>query len=489
VPERSGSTSAGVGEEPPAPNKQQEHVVDVFRVGPNDLFGEMAMFTAETLQAKAIALQPSILLRIPSSALHRLLASNRRLQDFVAMTAIDRLRETDVFSRCTPSTVARLVSFMKQAEFDTGDVLFYDIDAFCPIYFVVLGRVELSLDDSSSLESPFLTKGEAKRKHIVSSNGLLGAEHLLLGKGVHAIARALEPTTVLIVQRNDIDKLCEKDERFRQALIASAVGSTDNADGENRPVELVPAEGMVGPERFSMDPEKLGWQRVPEQATIVLNPASNNDSFKREVSNNSDTFGGAGALDDACIIDDVTELPDLLAAEAAARNPHDKHQGNHDHEGSAQAAIMIWMGILIDSVPESFVMGIMVNTSEFGTLLAFVVGVFLANMPEAMSSAGTMAIHGMSKRVIMFMWTSITLSTAIGACLGAVIFPPGSKENPDTVRIIACIEGMCGGAMLTMIANTVLPEAFEQGGNVTGLSCLSGFLLALLVSNFGSYIG
>jgi len=305
---------------------------------------------------------------------------------------------------------------------------------------------------------------------------------------VHAIARALEPTTVLIVQRSDIDKLCEKDARFKQALIASAMGGEDNADGEDGSPSLVPPEGMLGPERFGVDLEGLGWQRVPEQTAVQVSSKHSNpinqDSFQREVT--GDSLGGA--LDDACIIDDVTELPDLLAAEAAARNPHDSHQGGHGHEGNAQAAIMIWMGILIDSVPESFVMGIMVNTSEFGTLLAFVVGVFLANMPEAMSSAGTMAIHGMSKRVIMIMWASITVSTAIGACLGAVFFPPGSKENPNTVRIIACIEGMCGGAMLTMIANTVLPEAFEQGGNVTGLSCLLGFLLALLVSSFGSYI-
>ena len=47
---------------------------------------------------------------------------------------------------------------------------------------------------------------------------------------------------------------------------------------------------------------------------------------------------------------------------------------------------------------------------------------------------------------------------------------------------MSCIEGLCGGAMLTMISNTALPEAFEQGGDVVGLSCLCGFLLAYTVS-------
>jgi zinc transporter ZupT len=173
----------------------------------------------------------------------------------------------------------------------------------------------------------------------------------------------------------------------------------------------------------------------------------------------------------------MAELPDLLAnAEAAAGS-------EHEEEGRAsQAATMIWLGILIDAVPESVVMGILVNTAAQGQLLAFVVGVFLANFPEAMSSAGTMRLHGMRRRGILLMWISIMLMTGVGAFLGAMIFKPGSTEDPVMEKVIAGIEGLCGGAMLCMIANTVLPEAFEQGGDVTGMSCLMGFLVAIAVS-------
>jgi len=143
---------------------------------------------------------------------------------------------------------------------------------------------------------------------------------------------------------------------------------------------------------------------------------------------------------------------------------------------------MIWLGILIDAVPESVVMGILVNTASMGQLLAFVVGVFLANFPEAMSSAGVMKQHGMRREIILPMWSSITVLTGIGAMVGSMAFPPGSEDDPSIQKIIAAIEGMCGGAMLCMIANTVLPEAFEQGGNVTGMSALLGFLIAIAVS-------
>ena len=62
------------------------------------------------------------------------------------------------------------------------------------------------------------------------------------------------------------------------------------------------------------------------------------------------------------------------------------------------------------------------------------------------------------------------------------LVPPGSTEDPSVRRIVSAIEGLCGGAMLTMISNTALPEAFEQGGDVVGLSCLLGFLTAVTVS-------
>lgn len=480
----------GVGD-PPAVGSQQtpgtavegalDEVKDHFRLGPNDIFGEMALFTGETLQAKAVASTAASVLRIPRAAIHRLLASNRRLQDFVAMTAIDRLRETEVFCRCTPSTVARLVSFMQQAEFEAGDVLFYDVDVHCPIYFVVLGCVEVVRGNHH--------EGE---RHTVHANGLLGTEHLVLGHAVHATATAVERTTVLIVQRSDIDKLCEKDERFRQALVASAPGLSipNNENCETRIiVSLDPPEGAVGPSRFGCAAlEELGWQRQTSPANsqqdkeVEENP--NNPAMTasepfteeelQERRREEEDGGLLGGID--------TDLPDLLANQDAAAAAAGKEGHGHDGGRGAQAAIMIWLGILIDGVPESFVMGILVNNASSGTLLAFVVGVFLANFPEAMSSAGTMRLHGMRTKVIMLMWGSIMIMTGIGACVGAIIFPPGSKDDPVVQKVIAVIEGMCGGAMLCMIANTVLPEAFEQGGNVTGLSTLLGFIVAVAVS-------
>ena len=157
-----------------------------------------------------------------------------------------------------------------------------------------------------------------------------------------------------------------------------------------------------------------------------------------------------------------------------------------EHKGGAAAAI--WLGIALDGIPESMVIGMLVVTaaaSGNSMSIAFIAGVFLANLPEAMSSAVTMQRQGSGIKKIFIMWMSLCIMTGMGAMLGAYIFP--ARPEGMLLYYIASIEGLAAGAMLTMIANTMLPEAFEQGGStITGLSTLGGFLTALFVKLLGS---
>jgi CRP-like cAMP-binding protein len=142
------------------------------------------------------------------------------------------------------------------------------------------------------------------------------------------------------------------------------------------------------------------------------------------------------------------------------------------------AATAIWLGILLDGIPESLVIG-MLSVSPSGMSLALIAGVFIANFPEAMSSAVGMKAQGMRLTKIYTMWGSIVLLTGIGAFIGATMFP--AEPTGNLVFFVIAIEGLAAGAMLTMIAETMLPEAFEQGGSVIGLSTLAGFLSALTI--------
>ena len=106
---------------------------------------------------------------------------------------------------------------------------------------------------------------------------------------------------------------------------------------------------------------------------------------------------------------------------------------------------------------------------------------FLANLPEAMSAAVAMRSGGMSQCRIYAMWTSITVITGLGALCAASIFPEGQLSQ-DWFLALAGIEGLAGGAMLTVIAETMLPEAFHEGGHYAGVSCLAGFVAMLVVA-------
>ncbi|MCX6326179.1 MAG: cyclic nucleotide-binding domain-containing protein [Bacteroidia bacterium] len=141
-------------------------------------------------------------------------------------------------------------------------------------------------------------------------------------------------------------------------------------------------------------------------------------------------------------------------------------------------SLAIWLGIMLDGIPESIVIGssLLLHPTMSLSLLA---GLFISNFPEALSSSVGMKKQNMSNPKIIMMWTSIMIVTGIGAFFGNVLF-----ENVSPMAF-ALVDGMAAGAMLTMIAETMLPEAFHIGGSVTGLSALAGFLATLLFKVIG----
>jgi zinc transporter ZupT len=153
----------------------------------------------------------------------------------------------------------------------------------------------------------------------------------------------------------------------------------------------------------------------------------------------------------------------------------DLHEEAGEHGNVSMA---IWMGMMLDGIPESIVIGssMLVNSSVSFSLIA---GLFLSNLPEALSSSVGMKKQKMSNLKIMAMWSSITIVAGICSYMGNVFF---ANVSPVT---FAVVDGMAAGAMLTMIAETMLPEAFHIGGSVTGLSALAGFLATLLFKVIG----
>lgn len=152
----------------------------------------------------------------------------------------------------------------------------------------------------------------------------------------------------------------------------------------------------------------------------------------------------------------------------------------HNAEAGGGAPMAIWLGILLDGIPESLVIGASMIGGKSVSPTLFV-GVFLANVPEALSSAVGMRRQGMSVGKVMWMWGSLALMTGAGAFVGELTF------GKMPAGLFSGMEAMAAGAMLAMISETMLPEAVEQGGPATGLMTVLGFLAALYSTTLGAH--
>ena len=138
------------------------------------------------------------------------------------------------------------------------------------------------------------------------------------------------------------------------------------------------------------------------------------------------------------------------------------------HKG---APLGIWLGLMLDGIPEALVIGASLIHGGLGfSLLA---GLFLSNYPEALSSSIGMRRQGMKFPVVLMMWTMLMLATGILSVLGNIYFAGVGHAT------FSFTEGLAAGAMLTMIAQTMLPEAYFKGGEIIGFSTLLGFLAAI----------
>jgi CRP-like cAMP-binding protein len=169
-------------------------------------------------------------------------------------------------------------------------------------------------------------------------------------------------------------------------------------------------------------------------------------------------------------------LSHALKAVNAGRAPDSLLEEGVESTESTGVSVAIWLGILLDGIPESLVIG--ASLSSAGISLSLIVGLFLANFPEALSSSRGMLEENFSRKRILLMWTSIMLLTGLGAGLGKLMM-----DLSDPV-FFPFLEGLAAGAMLTMIAQTMLPEAYIKGGSIVGFCTLMGFFCAIFTKIF-----
>ncbi|MDS4021981.1 MAG: cyclic nucleotide-binding domain-containing protein [Candidatus Competibacter sp.] len=140
---------------------------------------------------------------------------------------------------------------------------------------------------------------------------------------------------------------------------------------------------------------------------------------------------------------------------------------------SAGAPLAIFLGALLDGIPESVVIG-----SNFVSLesfrFTFLVAVFLSNLPEAIGSATGMKHAGFGMKRIFTLWGLLVIAGAVAAALGNAFL---SGAPPALLTLVGAI---AGGGILAMVSSVMMPEAYEDGGPAVGLATIAGFLGAFL---------
>jgi zinc transporter, ZIP family len=155
---------------------------------------------------------------------------------------------------------------------------------------------------------------------------------------------------------------------------------------------------------------------------------------------------------------------------SSGRQPSESEQ-----PGSGSA---IALGALLDGIPESVVLG--VSLLGGGRVSAtVVVAVFISNVPEGLSSAAGMKRAGRSPSYVFGLWSGIAVLSGLAALVGYLALGGAAPE------VVGAITAVAAGAILAMLADTMIPEAFEEAGLYSGTVTVLGFLTAFAVDRWG----
>jgi len=144
-------------------------------------------------------------------------------------------------------------------------------------------------------------------------------------------------------------------------------------------------------------------------------------------------------------------------------------------EAGADSPTALVLGAVLDGIPESAVIGLSLLAGS-GVAVPVLAAVFLSNLPESIASSTGMRAAGAGPRHVLRIWLGVMLVSGVAAAAGYALLEGASDDW------IGLIEAFAGGAVLTMLADTMMPEAFREGGRPAGLLTVLGFALAYLLS-------
>ncbi|RBW69204.1 ZIP family metal transporter [Bacillus taeanensis] len=138
------------------------------------------------------------------------------------------------------------------------------------------------------------------------------------------------------------------------------------------------------------------------------------------------------------------------------------------------SGLAIFIGTVIDAIPESVIIGISLIHQQVSYLL--VIAIFISNLPEGLSSSIGLKKDGYSNRKILFLWVIVFLLSSLSACLGFIFLQDASNS------LVAGISAFAAGGVVAMVSSTMMPEAHEEGGPIVGFITALGLIASLVLT-------
>jgi len=144
--------------------------------------------------------------------------------------------------------------------------------------------------------------------------------------------------------------------------------------------------------------------------------------------------------------------------------------------GGGVSAFALLAGVTLDGVPENMALGVsLIETSGAGAL-TLLVAIFSSNLPEALGGAVGMREQGRSRAFAIAVWSATAVLLAVAVVVGKIALSGASEKT------VSVLLSFAGGAVLASLADTLMPDAYREGGPLVAFATAAGFLLSFLVA-------
>jgi zinc transporter, ZIP family len=165
------------------------------------------------------------------------------------------------------------------------------------------------------------------------------------------------------------------------------------------------------------------------------------------------------------------------SSNSPVRNRKRSH-GENAGGGKSASGLSLLVGSVMDNIPENMALGISLVTGG-AVNIVLIAAIFISNFPEGLASTEGMKSNGRTKKYILGLWS---VAVVIGTISTAIGFAVLSKAIPFVISVAM---SFAAGAILVMLAESMIPEAFKEGGSKIGLAAMAGFTIAFILGRIG----